>query len=76
MVYRYIPDATNAIYNVLKEMAQVHASKKKRHDCEDAEILSKVSARLITNETLRDKLAEHVEQVRSSHVLLVPNFKL
>lgn len=60
---RYIPDATNAVYNVLKEMAQVHASKKKRGDCEDAEILSKVSARLITNETLRDKLAQHVEQV-------------
>lgn len=51
------------MYNVLKEMAQVHASKKKRHESEDAEILSKVSARLITNETLRDKLAQHVEQV-------------
>lgn len=60
---RYIPDATNAVYNVLKEMAHVHASKKKRHDGENAEILSKVSARVITNETLRDKLAQHVEQV-------------
>lgn len=64
------------MYNVLKEMAHVHASKKKRHDGENAEILNKVSARVITNETLRDKLAQHVEQVMTSRVLLVPNLKL
>lgn len=62
---RYIPDATGAVYDVLREMAQSHVSKKKRYDDEDAEILSKVSARVITKETLREKLAQHVEQVRS-----------
>lgn len=60
---KYIPDATNAVYDVLKEMAQLHASKKKRYENEDAEILKKVSAKLITKETLRQKLAEHVEKV-------------
>lgn len=61
---RYIPDATGAIYDVLKEMTQMHASKKIKYDGEDAELLRKVSARLITKETLREKLAQHVEQVR------------
>ncbi|KAG7948009.1 hypothetical protein I3843_14G124200 [Carya illinoinensis] len=60
---KYIPDATGAVYDVLREMAQSHVSKKKRYDDEDAEILSKVSARVITKETLREKLAQHVEQV-------------
>ncbi|XP_062170901.1 DNA topoisomerase 6 subunit B [Alnus glutinosa] len=61
---RYIPDATGAVYDVLRDMAQSHASKKKRYDDdEDAELLRKVSARLITKETLREKLAQHVEQV-------------
>ncbi|GAV69075.1 HATPase_c domain-containing protein/Topo-VIb_trans domain-containing protein, partial [Cephalotus follicularis] len=60
---RYIPDATNALYDVLKEMAQQHASKKKRYEEQDADLLQKVSARLITKETLREKLAQHVEQV-------------
>ncbi|KAM3741063.1 hypothetical protein ACB098_08G147400 [Castanea mollissima] len=60
---KYIPDATNAVYDVLKEMAQLHASKKKRYEGEDAEILKKVTAKLITKETLRQKLAEHVEKV-------------
>ncbi|KAI7992978.1 DNA topoisomerase 6 subunit B [Camellia lanceoleosa] len=44
----YIPDATGAIYDVLKEMALSHASKKKRYQDEDADLLKKVSARLIT----------------------------
>ncbi|XP_059429469.1 DNA topoisomerase 6 subunit B isoform X2 [Corylus avellana] len=60
---RYIPDATGAVYDVLKDMAQSHVSKKKRYDDEDAELLKKVSSRLITKETLREKLAQHVEQV-------------
>lgn len=60
---RYIPDATGAVYDALRDMAQSHASKKKRYDDEDAELLRKVSARLITKETLREKLAQHVEQV-------------
>ncbi|PON51672.1 DNA topoisomerase VI, subunit B [Trema orientale] len=60
---KYILDATGAVYEVLREMAQSHASKKKRVEDEDSELLSKVSARMITKETLREKLAQHVEQV-------------
>ncbi|KAK4760520.1 hypothetical protein SAY87_005413 [Trapa incisa] len=60
---KYIPNATGAVYDVLKEMAQSHVSKKKRFEGEDAELLSKVSARLITKDTLSEKLAQHVEQV-------------
>lgn len=60
---RYIPDVTGAVYTVLREMAESHVSKKKRYEDNDAEILRKVSARLITKETLREKLAQHVEQV-------------
>ncbi|GMN26493.1 hypothetical protein TIFTF001_001327 [Ficus carica] len=60
---KYIPDVTGALYDVLKGMAQSHASKKKRFEAEDAELLGKVSARLVTKETLMEKLAQHVEQV-------------
>lgn len=60
---RYIPDATNAIYDVLKHMSQSHASKKKRYSGEEAEILSNITANLITKETIKEKLAEHVEKV-------------
>lgn len=60
---RYIPDATNAIYDVLGEMAQMHVSKKKKFADEDAEILRKVSTRVLTKEVLKEKLAKHVEQV-------------
>lgn len=60
---KYIPDATGAIYDVLKEMTTLHVSKKKRYDDEDAELLKKVSTRLITKEILMEKLAQHVEQV-------------
>lgn len=60
---RYLVDATGAVYEVLKEMAQTHASKKKRVEDEDSELLGKVSARMITKETLREKLAQHVEKV-------------
>ncbi|KAJ7980730.1 DNA topoisomerase 6 subunit B [Quillaja saponaria] len=60
---RYIPDATGAVYDVLREMAQSYASKKSRYTEDDAEMLRKVSARLITKETLREKLAQHVKKV-------------
>lgn len=63
--YRYIPDVTGAIYDVLKGMAQLHASKKQRFEAEDAELLGKVSARVVTKETLMEKLAQYVEQVSS-----------
>ncbi|KAK1358236.1 hypothetical protein POM88_051492 [Heracleum sosnowskyi] len=42
----YIPDATGAMYDVLKEMATLQVSKKKCYNCEDAELLKKVSSRL------------------------------
>ncbi|KAM6598082.1 DNA topoisomerase 6 subunit B [Cannabis sativa] len=62
---KYIVDATSAVYEVLKEMANSHASKKKKvaDDDEDSELLDKVSDRIITKETLREKLAQHVEKV-------------
>lgn len=63
-VPRYIPDATGAIYDVLKEMAHSHATKKKRYEAEDAELLRKVSSRVITKDTLSEKLAQYVEKVR------------
>lgn len=63
---RYIPDATGAIYEVLQEMARSHTAKRKRYEGKDAELLKKVSVRLITKETLSEKLAQHVEQVNSA----------
>lgn len=62
---RYIPNATGAIYEILKEMSRSHASKKKRLSDKDEELLKQVSAKIVTEETLREKLAQHVEQVRS-----------
>ncbi|XAR69882.1 DNA topoisomerase (ATP-hydrolyzing) [Bertholletia excelsa] len=59
---KYIPDATNAVYDVLREMSS-HASKRRRFEGGDAELLKKVSTHLITKDTLREKLAQHVEQV-------------
>ncbi|XP_027077675.1 DNA topoisomerase 6 subunit B isoform X3 [Coffea arabica] len=60
---KYIPNVTGAIYDVLKEMSHLHASKRKRYTNEDAEVLNKVSNHIITRETLGEKLAQHVEQV-------------
>ncbi|MBA0752700.1 hypothetical protein Gogos_001505 [Gossypium gossypioides] len=60
---KYIPDASNAVYDVLQEMAKSHASKKKRYEEGDADILRKVSDHLITKETLYEKLTQHVEKV-------------
>lgn len=60
---RYIPNATAAVYDVLKEMAKSHAAKKKRYEEEDVELLTKISEHVITKDTLAEKLARHVEQV-------------
>ncbi|KZV52333.1 DNA topoisomerase 6 subunit B, partial [Dorcoceras hygrometricum] len=60
---KYIPNATGAIYEILKEMSSSHASKKRRSDDKDAELLRQVSAKLVTEEMLREKLTQHVEQV-------------
>lgn len=60
---KYIPNATGAIYEILKEMSSSHASKKRRLLDEDEQLLKQVSAKLVTEETLREKLTQHVEKV-------------
>lgn len=60
---KYIPNATGAIYGILKEMSSSHASKKRRSEDKDAELLKQVSAKSVTEDTLREKLTRHVEQV-------------
>jgi hypothetical protein len=59
---RYIPDASSAIYNILKLMP-LHPSKKSRYGDDDVELLRKVSDNLVTKETFIETLAKHVEQV-------------
>lgn len=60
---KYIPDVTNAIYDILRDTAQQHAAKKRRYEGENAELLNKVSAKVITKEMLKQELAKHVEKV-------------
>lgn len=60
---RYIPDASGAFYNVLKQMLPLNPSKKSRYGDDDVELLRKVSEDLVTKETFSEKLAKHVEQV-------------
>lgn len=67
---RYIPDATNAVYDVLKEISQFHASKKRRYEEADADILSKVRSRSITKDTLKEMLSQYVEKVSQVMILV------
>ncbi|KAL2487876.1 DNA topoisomerase 6 subunit B [Forsythia ovata] len=60
---KYIPNATGAIYDMLKDMSQSRASKKKRYEDKDVDLLNQVSAHLVTKQTLKEKLTQHVEQV-------------
>lgn len=60
---KYIPDASRAIYEVLKDIVQLRSPKKPRYGDVYEEILNRVSSREITETTLREKLAQHVEQV-------------
>nr|ADE75679.1 unknown [Picea sitchensis] len=60
---KYIPDASRAIYEVLKDIVQLRSPKKPRYGDVYEEILDRVSSREITETTLREKLAQHVEQV-------------
>lgn len=60
---KYIPDASRAIYEVLKDIVQLRTPKKPRYGDVYEEILDRVSSREITETTLREKLAQHVEQV-------------
>ncbi|KAG6403143.1 hypothetical protein SASPL_135360 [Salvia splendens] len=57
---KYIPNATSAIYEILKEMS--HASKRRRYEGKDAELLKQVSTQIVSEGTLREKLGQHVEQ--------------
>ncbi|GKB54292.1 zinc finger, CCHC-type containing protein [Tanacetum coccineum] len=62
---KYLNDAAGGIYTILKVASDLQAKKKQHMEIkdEDAEVLQKVSNRLITKETLIEKLALHVEQV-------------
>ncbi|KAK9170083.1 hypothetical protein Syun_002223 [Stephania yunnanensis] len=60
---RYLPDAVGAVHGVLREMANLQTSKKRRYEGEEADVLQKVSAHAITKEILQEKLAKYVEQV-------------
>lgn len=51
------------MYEVLKQMTEEHTTKRKRYKEEDTVMLDKVSERIITKETLQEKLAQHVGQV-------------
>ncbi|KAH7684331.1 DNA topoisomerase VI subunit B protein [Dioscorea alata] len=60
---RYIPDASNAIYDILEKISQNKEAKRHRYEAEDNELLEKVSSQEITEISLRDHLTQHVEQV-------------
>lgn len=46
-------------------MSSSHALKRRRYEGKDAELLKQVSTQTVTEGTLREKLAQHVEQVRN-----------
>ncbi|KAH0767891.1 hypothetical protein KY290_004445 [Solanum tuberosum] len=60
---KYIPSATAAIYDLLKQTTIVHASKKRRFRDDNADLLKQVSVNSLTKDTFREKLAQHVEKV-------------
>ncbi|XP_015062214.1 DNA topoisomerase 6 subunit B isoform X1 [Solanum pennellii] len=60
---KYIPSATAAIYDLLKQTTNVHASKKRRFRDDNADLLKQVSVNSLTKDTFREKLAQHVEKV-------------
>lgn len=55
-------------------MTEEHTTKRKRYREEDTVILDKVSERIITKETLTEKLAQHVEQVLTCFALITHSF--
>jgi hypothetical protein len=65
MLYRYIPDVSRAIYEVLELMASGHKSKRQRYGLEYQEMLDKVAGREVTEATIKQKLTQHVQQVFS-----------
>ncbi|GAQ84737.1 topoisomerase [Klebsormidium nitens] len=65
---RYIPDVTRAVFEVLDTIAD---SKRRRTELPpgDAALLEKVVSEEVTEETLRQKLTQHVEQVDNEMAL-------
>ena len=60
---RYIPDVSRAVYEVLDAMAD---GKRRRTELPlgDAALLAKIASEEVTEETLQQRLTQHVEQVR------------
>lgn len=61
---RYAENVAGAVCGVLKQMQQIQASKKKRYNDKEAEVLEKLSTGMITKQMVKEKLVQHVEQVR------------
>jgi DNA topoisomerase-6 subunit B len=59
---KYIPDVSRAIFEVLDTMADAKRRKKELPP-EDEALLGKIVSEEVTEETLRQKLTQHVEQV-------------
>ncbi|KAJ8574062.1 hypothetical protein K7X08_010573 [Anisodus acutangulus] len=59
---KYIPSATAAIYDLLKQ-TNAHGSKKRRRGDDSADLLKQVSVNAVTKDTFKEKLAQHVEKV-------------
>lgn len=62
---KYAENVAGAVCGVLKQMQQIQASKKKRYDDKEAEVLEKLSTGMITKHMVKEKLVQHVEQVDS-----------
>ncbi|KAK4380278.1 hypothetical protein RND71_002140 [Anisodus tanguticus] len=59
---KYIPSATAAIYDLLKQ-TNAHGSKKRRRGDDSADLLKQVSVNAVIKDTFKEKLAQHVEKV-------------
>lgn len=76
-VGRYIPDATGAVYDVLRDMAQSHASKKKRYDDdEDAEYILLDSLKGSPGDNISTLLKKKWNAVCKSEYVQTLQFKL
>ncbi|KAL6204070.1 hypothetical protein ACLB2K_021339 [Fragaria x ananassa] len=62
---KYAENVAGAVCGVLKQMQQIQASKKRRYDDKEAEVLKKLSTGMITKEMVKEKLVQHVEQLDS-----------
>ncbi|KAG9450651.1 hypothetical protein H6P81_010616 [Aristolochia fimbriata] len=59
----YIPDVARAFHECLSETAQGREKKRKDYEEDEADILEKISNKEITEALLKEKLAQHIEQV-------------